>query len=487
VSTRADKGEEFVVSTVGGPPPDSREVSAPEVRPDPAVGLEEPSQQPGGPSGSRKVLRSVGANVLARVIALPVSALLGIAVTRLLVEQYGAASYAQYALVVGIGSLLPFADLGLGAAIVNATAGARDPRHDDHLRLTLISCYRLLAVSAAVVVLLSAMVTALGAWEEVLGDALAPEAGAKAAALCVAVLGLTLTVSVGQRILAGLGKYTWVIVIEGFQTPIVLAVLLMMITLDVGTGVYLAVVAYVATFFLSAAALVLAHRLVRPSLVVALRDAPRIRTVRGAKVFDTAWPMLIQMVAVALAMQSDRLVLSHVSDIEQLAKYSLAAQMFNPVVAVVVTASMTLWPVFAKARAEGVESDVSPMRMAALFGAAGAGLAVLVSLASGILSELAADGQITLQLPLLLAFSAFVVLQAIKCPLGIYLTDAKGLRFQAYMISMMLPVNVAISWVLAQRYGAAGPVIGSAVGVLLFEVVANSLYIRRHAAQVAVR
>jgi O-antigen/teichoic acid export membrane protein len=345
----------------------------------------------------------------------------------------------------------------------------------------------LLAVSAAVVVLLSAMVTALGAWEEVLGDALAPEAGAKAAALCVAVLGLTLTVSVGQRILAGLGKYTWVIIIEGFQTPIVLAVLLMMITLDVGTGVYLAVVAYVATFFLSAAALVLAHRLVRPSLVVALRDAPRIRTVRGAKVFDTAWPMLIQMVAVALAMQSDRLVLSHVSDIEQLAKYSLAAQMFNPVVAVVVTASMTLWPVFAKARAEGVESDVSPMRMAALFGAAGAGLAVLVSLASGILSELAADGQITLQLPLLLAFSAFVVLQAIKCPLGIYLTDAKGLRFQAYMISMMLPVNVAISWVLAQRYGAAGPVIGSAVGVLLFEVVANSLYIRRHAAQVAVR
>jgi O-antigen/teichoic acid export membrane protein len=272
-----------------------------------------------------------------------------------------------------------------------------------------------------------------------------------------------------------------VIVLEGFQTPIVLVVLLLMIKLDVGTGVYLAVVAYVATFFLSAGALLLAHRLVGPTLVAALRDAPRIRTVRGAKVFDTAWPMLIQMVAVALAMQSDRIVLSHVSDIDQLAKYSLAAQMFNPVVAVVVTASMTLWPIFAKARADGVDSDVSPMRMAALFGVAGAVLALLVSLASGLLSELASDGRITLELPLLLAFSAFVVMQAIKCPLGIYLTDARGLRFQAYMISLMLPVNVAISWVLAQRYGATGPVIGSAIGVLLFEVVANSIYIRRHA------
>ena len=74
---------------------------------------------------------------------------------------------------------------------------------------------------------------------------------------------------------------------------------------------------------------------------------------QGERVFDTAWPMLIQMIALPLAMQSNRLILSHVSSVDELATYSLASQMFNPIFSVSIAASMALWPVFARARSRG--------------------------------------------------------------------------------------------------------------------------------------
>ena len=62
------------------------------------------------------VFRSAGA----RVAVLPLSAILGIVNTRLIIENFGKDAYAQYGLIVAVGALLPFADLGMSAAIMNA-------------------------------------------------------------------------------------------------------------------------------------------------------------------------------------------------------------------------------------------------------------------------------------------------------------------------------------------------------------------------------
>jgi hypothetical protein len=47
------------------------------------------------------------------------------------------------------------------------------------------------------------------------------------------------------------------------------------------------------------------------------------------------------------------------------------------------------------------------------------------------------------------------------------------------MVVVMLPLNVGLSWVLGIHLGAPGPVIGSVVGVLLCQVLANWAYVRR--------
>jgi hypothetical protein len=117
--------------------------------------------------------------------------------------------------------------------------------------------------------------------------------------------------------------------------------------------------------------------------------------------------------------------------------------------------------------------------MSLIFGAVAAGLALAVSLASGWLADLASGGRIHLGLPLVAAFSLFLVVQAMKYPLGMYMTDARGLRYQAIMIVTMLPVNLAVSIALARQLGAVGPILGSVIGVLLFQVAASWIFVSR--------
>ncbi|MBA8792672.1 O-antigen/teichoic acid export membrane protein [Friedmanniella endophytica] len=442
----------------------------------------EPAAAPAtGRRGARTVWRSVGKSAGARILVLPVSALLGIVVTRLVIENYGTAAFGQYGLLVGIGTLLPFADLGISAAIMNVVAQSENPRDDDRLRRTLITSLRLLTLSAAVIVLVSVIITLLGIWPLLLGGGLDPVSGPAAAAWCLALIGITVPLGVGQRILSGLGRNHVTVLTVGLQTPIVLLVLVAMVTLGLPGGGYVAVVAFAATLVLSIATTLAAARMITPTLGRAVRAAPRLRTVRGAPVFSTAWPMLIQMIALPIAMQTDRLVLSHVGRLAELPRYNLASQMFTPIWAVTSAAGVALWPIFAKDRARGRRDAGSAFRMSLVFAGTAALVAVVVALCSGLLARLASGGAITLPVGLLVAFAVLMVFQAAKYPLGMFLTDPPGLRFQAYMILAMLPVNLGLSIALAVPLGAMGPVIGSAIGVGLFQVLANALYVRRTA------
>ncbi|WP_439591362.1 lipopolysaccharide biosynthesis protein [Microbacterium sp.] len=429
----------------------------------------------------RGIVKSVGGSALARVAVLPVSAILGIFVTRLIIDNYGQAAYAQYILLVGLAALIPFTDLGLGAAIMNAVAGASDPRSDGRLHGVLVSSLRVLAISGPAVAVTAVVIYFCGWWEPLLGGGLALESGALAATLCFAVFGLNVLISFGQRILIALGLNFLVILLNGLQTPVVLLALWGLITLGSGDGGYIAVVSYTATTALSLVALIIASRRIHPMLGNAIRDSFNPR-VRGERVFNTAWPMLVQMIALPIAMSSDRVVLSHLSTLEQLTQYSLASQMFTPIFGVVAAAGMSLWPVFARARATGTATPWTPGAMSLVFSGLAAVACLAISLLSGWLAELASGGTIHLRWELLLAFSVFIVLQSAKYPYGMFLTDASGLRFQAFWILGMLPLNLGLTILLTPSLGALGPLIGSIIGVLACQLLPNMYLVRRRLA-----
>jgi O-antigen/teichoic acid export membrane protein len=421
------------------------------------------------------VRRSAGT----RILVLPVSAILGIINTRLIIDHFGSAAFAQYGLLVGIGSLIPFADLGMSAALMNAVSASDDPAHDPHVRRVLTTAIRVLVGSAGVILLVTGAISVAGWWPRLLGNGILPHSGPTAAALCAAMIGISMPAGIGQRVWTGLGRNHVSIAILGLQTPVVLICLLGIVTFHTGGGSYLPVIPYIVTLAISVASTYLAGRQIGPAFRGALRDAPRLSSVRGGKVFDVAWPMLIQMIALPIAMQTDRLILSHVSDLKNLAEYNLASQMYLPVWQVVSSAGVALWPIYARARAGGKTSGASPRRMSIAFGAAAAAVCVFISVIAPWLAARASGGHIHIGLGLIVSFSIFMVFQATKYPLGMYMTDARGLRYQALMIVLLLPVNLGLSWYLAVKIGAAGPVIGSAVGVFCCQVVANWVYVGR--------
>lgn len=412
----------------------------------------------------------------ARLLVLPVSAIFGIVTSRLVISDYGTAAFAQYGLLVGIGAMLPFTDLGMSAAVLNAVGASDDPRHDDAVRRTILSAVRILLVSAAAIALVAVAITAAGGWPTLLGGGLLPGSGPLVAFGCLLLIAAAVPVGVGQRVLTGLHRQHLTIVVLGLQSPVVVGLLALLVAGGVAFGSAVALLPYAVTAVLSGVCLVLAVRALRPALGDALRDVPHLRTRRGLPVFGTAWPMLILMLALPIAMQTDRVVLSHVAPTAQLAQYNLAAQMFTPIWAVTNAAGAALWPVYARARAQGRRT--SPIPLAGWFGLGGAATAVLVAVVSPLLARLASGGAIRLSWPLVASFAVLMTLQAWKYPLGSFLTDPRNLRYQALMVALMVPVNLGLSILLAHPLGAAGPVLGSVVGVGVFELGANHLRVR---------
>jgi O-antigen/teichoic acid export membrane protein len=223
--------------------------------------------------------------------------------------------------------------------------------------------------------------------------------------------------------------------------------------------------------------LVIAARALRPQLGRALREVPHLRRVPSVPVLDLAWPMLVQSVALPIAMQSDRLLLSHLTSGDELAQYNLTSQLFGLVLQAIMASGLALWPFYAKARATA--EIRSPFKPTMWFLAGGLILAGGLALLSPVIARFVSGGRIVLDFWLVLGFVIFVAMQAAKYPVGMYMTDKQGLRFQVVPILVLVPLNLALSWWLIGMVGAGGPILGSAIAVLVCQVVPNFAYVSR--------
>lgn len=418
--------------------------------------------------------RSVGNSAVVQVVVAGLSGLLGMVTARLILEQFGVAQYAQYGLLASLPALIPFADVGMAAVVLNALASSERASTDPTVRRTLTSAFRVLVCSGLTIAAIGVLLGVLGWWPTVLGPGLL-DGGAVTATVCVMILGLALPCGVGARILVGLGRNPLQIALTGLAAPLVMAGVLIVIV--VGNGSSLAVAPYAAAAIVAVIILVTAARLIRPQVGAALRDIPRVRSVAGVRVFDVAWPMLVQMISLPIAMQTGRILLSHQGTPVDLAQYNLAAQFFSVVLAAVSAAGLSLWPHFARARSQSVRA--SPFRASLVFASASIVLALLLAVLLPLLVPLVTDGEFGLGLPLVAAFVVFTVVQAAKYPVGMYMTDAAGLRAQVLPIVLMVPLNLGLAWWSIPYLGAAGPVWATSVSVLVCQVIPTTLWVRR--------
>lgn len=422
------------------------------------------------------MLSQVGGAALIKVFVMGLSGVLAIVTGRLIIQNFGTDAYAQYGLLSTIPALLPFVDLGIAAVVINAVSGSPNVRSDVEVRRTIVTAFRILIISGGVIVALALLITLSGLWPVLLGSALLP-GGDLAAMLCMMVFGVALPLAVGQRVLVGLGRTRTQVAAQSVVAPFMLLSVLALVLTQAAAGPYLAILSYAGLTLVSVICLVVSGRAISPQLGRAIREIPFPRRYPGVPVIGLAWPMLIQMVALPIAVQTDRLLLSHLTSGSELAEYNLAAQLFGMALQTIAAAGLALWPIFAKARSGGEIASPAVPTLWFLAGgiALGGGLAILAPL----LSRFMSDGQIVLDGWLLFGFVVFVALQAAKYPAGMYMTDHRGLRFQVVPIVLMIPISLGLSWILIGLIGPGGAILGSAIAVAVCQVIPNLWYVRR--------
>lgn len=419
--------------------------------------------------------KSVGAKAVTMLIAL----ICGLTTTRLIIADAGVHEYALYTLVVALPGLVAFADLGSGAVLVNRIATTDHPRNDPGLTAQVTTVGRIMLSFAAVLMTVNTVFLLAGVWPVFLGETGDIPGSSLAAFLAIAVFCCSIPLGIWTRILLGLQRNHIIIMIQGVQSPLTLLLIWLMLTVGPETlHPFLAVGSLLAAAGVALTGFMLARRFTSPLLGTAARRIPFVRRYPGVRVMDMGWPMLAQLLATPLSMQSQRFVLAQFVSAASLAQYAMAGQFFFALQGLVSAAGLTLWPRYAKARASG-HRTTGPFIMAACF-AGGvvlftAGMLVVGPWVFGFIS----GGKVEVPVEIILAFGAMVAAQAALYPLGMFMMDTAGVRFQVAPTLVMAATSVALAFLLTPSFGAVGPMLGNAAAVTVCQIVPYSLRIRR--------
>jgi len=400
---------------------------------------------------------------LVRGCTLPVAAVAGLLAARVTVSTLGVDGFALFALVVGLAALNPIGDLGVGAAVTDAVARRRDLGVDRVQRVLRTSLRVLISVSV-VLTLAAWTIAGLGLWAPLLG--VSPSRDVEVAvATTWTLFAAGLPLGLSSRVLLGAERNDIALAFQGVSG--VLALLMILLAAAIQAPLWAYVAAPSAGAALAAgAAWPIASATSGLSLSEAVRSAV-LWARPGARIAHLAGPMLVITAALPIAFQSDRLLLSHLSTLGQVAVYAVGAQLYSSVFGLVGAAGMSLWPMFARRRAHEPVTRHELIRVSTIFTFVGALLAVLLVAVGPWVAQFVSKGKIEVGYDVFIAFGLLLVVHASWFPTGMLLTDRDGLRFQAVAAVAMMVINVPASAVLAHHIGAAGPILGSVGAIVI--------------------
>ncbi|MHC9046433.1 MATE family efflux transporter [Microbacterium saperdae] len=416
----------------------------------------------------------------ARALTMVISLVCGVITTRMILGETDIQHYALYSLLITIPSLLTFTDLGSGAVLVNAVATSDDIRTDRKLRLQITSVGRVLLMFATGLMIVNTVLLVTGGWRALFGDAGTIPGAALAAFLCITLFSLSITLGVWFRILLGQRRNHLVILVQGMISPVTLGGVWLMLTFggrDFDS--YLAIASYGASLFSAIVGFLLVTRSTSPLIPDSLRMVLRWRRVPGVRVMDVGWPMLAQMVTYPIAVGSQRYVLAQFGTPVDVAEYGVAGQVFFALNGLVMAAGVALWPQFARLRHKG-ELRRGPYLLSVIFAGAIAAATFMVWFVSPWLFEFITQGELEVRTLTILAFGCMIMLTAAVYPLGMFIMDKPGIRFQVIPTLAMAAVSIVLSVVLTPLIGIVGPLLGVSFALIVCQIIPYSIYIHRH-------
>jgi O-antigen/teichoic acid export membrane protein len=407
-----------------------------------------------------------------RLVGTPITVALGLLNTAIVVRETGAAVFGLVALVATVTLLFPFADLGIGASVISASARLCGPNADPAAADVVRRGFRVLLAVAGAVAVVAVVIMSLDGWATVIGFSSGPQ-DRWAVTVAVCLFGLTLPAGLGVRILIGIDRNPLATVVLMSCPAFALGLTLLLFSARVD-GIW-----YVTS---SLGGLLVGQVL---GCVLALRlsglGSSAFSPVRGASngpplLAGSMWLFVVGM-GLPVGLQTGRVILAHLSTPEQLADYSLLAQMYAACWSVLSAAGLAYWPIFARRRVETAETIAMWRRLTTSFGALAALAAVAMWLLGPWAAQVLSGGEIEVSAWVALAFGALLVGQAMHLPATVLLTLPAEARWQAIWTIVMAVASIGLGCAVAPGYGAAGVVVTAALAIVVAQVVPALIWV----------
>jgi O-antigen/teichoic acid export membrane protein len=418
--------------------------------------------------------RAVVLGTIFRVVGTPLIALVGLLNTAVIVRQTGEAVFGLVSLVTTLSLLLPFADLGIGAVVISACSQRGRTTDDEVAVATVQSGLRRLNLVAVVLIAISLVIMATNSWGFLLGSTAGP-ADRIAITIAACLIALGIPAGIGVRILIGLDMNPLAVLLTMSNAIFTLLITLGLKTAGIG-GIWYAVSGAGGALIGNCIATALALKL--SGLGRSAFARPGAEHARSKLLQGSLW-MFVVSIGLPMGLQSQRLILSHVSTSSELSRYALIAQVYGVTWMVFSTAGVALWPVFVKRRSDTAASTRLWLRSVALFGVssalAGVGLIVLGPWATSVLS----NGQLVASRGLAIAIALLLVVQCIHLPGGVMLTMPSEMRWQSHCLLAMGASTVVLGVWWGGRWGGTGVMAAAVVATVAAQVVPDFVWIPR--------
>jgi O-antigen/teichoic acid export membrane protein len=419
---------------------------------------------------------SIGAIALFRVLGLVISFSVSLAVIAVLSGTGSPQSFAAYALIASVINLLPFADLGLGASVVNL---ASDFRAGKLSETSFGSGFRkavgILAVISVGLTILFSVLYAHDILDVALGSVATAPWAAEGFFVSAVLVVLAIPFGLGARVLQGLGQMR-IVAKVALVGPILQALFLVPVLVFRAPSEIIFVAPAVAYFVVAVWQSAVARRAVKR--VVGLPTPPHGLQSRQVHLLATAAPFLLISVALALSYQSHRILLANIAPAGDVAQYAAAAQFVGPLVALVSLVGQNLWSTY-RSETEPASSRGAKFGAHVLgFGGIGVLFAVGFAIFAPVLVRFVSGHVLDIPTGLVLSAVMYIVVSAVHQPSAMYLTNSSGLWMQAGMTLLVAAATVTFILSLTDQLGPASPYAGLAICMLFLQVIPSYLIVR---------
>jgi O-antigen/teichoic acid export membrane protein len=423
---------------------------------------------------SRSEQRSLVYSTFYRVVGTPVVVGLGLANTAIIVRETGASVFGLVSLVATVTLLLPFADLGIGATVLSASAMLGDSAIRGRAVDIIARAYRVLFAVAGGVIAIGLCVMAFDGWTALVGFS-SGAADRWAITIAVGIFALTIPAGLGVRILIGIGKNPLATLVlmscPGFA--LVLTLLLFAASAD---GIWYAVSSLGGVLIGQLIGTVLAIRI--SGLGWSLFAPPRHPAAEGRLLEGSLW-LFVVGVGLPMGLQTGRILLAHLSTPEELSRYALMAQIYGVCWSVVSTAGLAYWPVFVDRRAVREETVQIWWRVTATFAVTAILIAICMALLGPWAASVLSGQRITVTATLAAVFGLLLIAQSVHLPANVLLTRPTEARWQAWWALAMATISVGLGWAVARSCGALGMVSAAALAVFVAQVIPDLAWVPR--------